>query len=135
DINALSGLAKKLPKLAFFFILFTLSSIGLPGLNGFVSEFLTILGAFISPRLGPVFGTFAATGVILGALYMLHMAARVIWGPLKYPGGGDEHGHDSHVHEEVKDISVRETCILIPIALVVIVLGVLPTGVMRSMIS
>ena len=78
--------------LAFFFILFTLSSIGLPGLNGFVSEFLTILGAFTSPRLGPVYGAFAATGVILGAVYMLHMAARVIWGPLKYPGMDDSDG-------------------------------------------
>jgi NADH-quinone oxidoreductase subunit M len=138
DINELSGLAKKLPKLAFFFILFTLSSIGLPGLNGFVSEFLTILGAFTSPRLGPVYGAFAATGVILGALYMLHMAARVIWGPLKYPGmagdhGHDSHGDDSHGHEEVKDMSGRETAILVPIALVVILLGVLPTTVMRSM--
>jgi NADH-quinone oxidoreductase subunit M len=136
DINELSGLARKLPKLAFFFILFTLSSIGLPGLNGFVSEFLTILGAFTSPRLGPVFGAFAATGVILGALYMLHMAARVIWGPLKHPGQTNAHGsavgHDEH-HEEVKDMSPREMGILVPIALVVIVLGVLPTGVMRSM--
>lgn len=140
DINALSGLAKKLPKLAFFFILFTLSSIGLPGLNGFVSEFLTILGAFTSPRLGPVFGTFAATGVILGALYMLHMAARVIWGPLKYPGmeeQGEAHGnaHGSavgHEHEEVKDIGAREMGILVPIALAVMVLGY-PAGVMRSM--
>src|SRR5213078_1440479 len=77
DINELSGLARKLPKLAFFFILFTLSSIGLPGLNGFVSEFLTILGAFTSPRLGNgiAFGTFAAIGIVLGALYMLHMLA------------------------------------------------------------
>jgi NADH-quinone oxidoreductase subunit M len=140
DINELSGLARKLPRLAFFFILFTLSSIGLPGLNGFVSEFLTVLGAFTSPRLGPVYGAFAATGVILGALYMLHMAARVIWGPLKYPGMADAHGHDSHTdshghegHAEVKDIGAREICILVPIALAVILLGVLPTGVMQSM--
>jgi NADH-quinone oxidoreductase subunit M len=139
DINELSGLARKLPRLSFFFILFTLSSIGLPGLNGFVSEFLTILGAFTSPRLGPIYGAFAATGVILGALYMLHMAARVIWGPLKYPGHSDGHdkAHGSAVgqehHEEVKDIGVREFAILIPIALAVIVLGVLPTFVMRSM--
>jgi NADH-quinone oxidoreductase subunit M len=143
DINELSGLAKKLPKLAFFFILFTMSSIGLPGLNGFVSEFLTILGAFTSPRLGPVYGAFAATGVILGALYMLHMAARVIWGPLKYPGmpTGDSHshgpqhagGHEDHAHEEVHDMNAREMGILVPIALAVILLGVLPAGVMNSM--
>jgi NADH-quinone oxidoreductase subunit M len=134
DINELSGLAKKLPKLAFFFILFTMSSIGLPGTNGFVSEFLTILGAFTSPRLGPVYAAFAATGVILGALYMLHMAARVIWGPLKYPGLTNGHGaHDSHAHGEVSDIGTRELMILVPIACAVIALGVLPFGVMRSM--
>src|SRR5438270_4142553 len=56
DINQLSGLARRMPVLAFFFIFFTLSSIGLPGLNGFVSEFLTILGAFISPQLGVGYG-------------------------------------------------------------------------------
>jgi NADH-quinone oxidoreductase subunit M len=130
--------------LAFFFILFTMSSIGLPGLNGFVSEFLTILGAYTSPRLGPIYGAFAATGVILGALYMLHMAARVIWGPLKYPGmpgaeahgsavGHTGHGDADHAHPKVKDIGFREITILIPIALAVIVLGILPAGMMRSM--
>jgi NADH-quinone oxidoreductase subunit M len=147
DINELSGLAKKMPKLAFFFVLFAMSSIGLPGLNGFVSEFLTILGAFTSPRLGPVYASFAATGVILGALYMLHMVARVIFGPLKYPGMTpavspgharsymeDAHGahSDAHGHAEVSDIGPREISILIPIALAVIILGVMPMGIMRS---
>src|SRR3954467_13413697 len=95
DINELSGLARRMPKMAFFFVLFVLSSIGLPGLNGFVSEFLTILGAFVSPHLGRTFGAFAATGIILGAVYMLHMTARVIWGPLKFPTG---HAHDPLPH-------------------------------------
>src|SRR6185312_7683642 len=94
DINELSGLARKMPIMAFFFILFTLSSIGLPGLNGFASEFLTILGAFKSEYLGPIYGGFAALGIILGAVYMLHMAARVIWGPLKTPHV--EHGEEAH---------------------------------------
>src|SRR4051812_14435980 len=56
DINELSGLARVMPKLAFFIVLFALSSIGLPGLNGFVSEFLTILGAFTSDYLGRGYG-------------------------------------------------------------------------------
>src|SRR5687767_9243294 len=73
DINELSGLAKKMPILAFFFVLFSLSSIGLPGLTGFVSEFLTILGAFKAPHLGVAYGAIAALGIILGAIYMLHM--------------------------------------------------------------
>jgi NADH-quinone oxidoreductase subunit M len=80
-----------MPKLAFFFVLFVLSSIGLPGTNGFVSEFLTILGAFTAEHLGYTYGALAALGIILGALYMLHMTARVIWGPLKYP---DPHAHE-----------------------------------------
>ena len=92
DIDALSGLARRMPVMSFFFVFFVLSSIGLPGLNGFVSEFLTILGAFTSNRLGIAFGAVAALGIVLGAVYMLHMTARVIFGPLKFPAGHD-HGH------------------------------------------
>src|SRR5947207_3246732 len=136
DINALSGLARVMPKLAFFFILFTLSSIGLPGLNGFVSEFLTILGAFKSQHLGIGFGALAALGIILGAVYMLHMAARVIWGPLKTPGG--DHGHEPAAHEAETgealpvDLNRREIAILIPLAAMLILLGVLPNMVLKS---
>src|SRR5207302_637504 len=83
------GLARIMPKLAFCFVLFTLSSIGLPGTNGFVSEFLTILGAFTSRHLGIGYGALAAIGIILGAVYMLHMIARVVWGPLKVPATHD----------------------------------------------
>ncbi|HEV8607616.1 MAG TPA: NADH-quinone oxidoreductase subunit M [Tepidisphaeraceae bacterium] len=138
DINELSGLARKMPVLAFFFILFTLSSIGLPGLNGFVSEFLTILGAFKSPHLGVGYGVLAALGIILGAVYMLHMAARVIWGPLKTPGG-DQHGHEPAAHEADSgetlpvDLNRREVAILAPIALAVVVLGVLPNLVLKTL--
>ena len=96
DIDQLSGLARRMPVMAFFFILFTLSSIGLPGLNGFVSEFLTILGAFTSDHLGRTYGVIAATGIVLGAIYMLHMAARVIWGPLKTPAAHAHGGYGGH---------------------------------------
>lgn len=146
DIDELSGLGKKMPKLAFFFVLFVLSSIGLPLTNGFVSEFLTILGAFTSDVLGSrMFAVFAATGVVLGALYMLHMTAKVIFGPLKYPGySGDSHGHghaedhahghgDEHGHVEATDINAREIAILVPLAIAVFVLGLMPTFVMDSM--
>src|ERR1700722_2830716 len=91
DIDELSGLARIMPKLAFFFIFFTMSSIWLPGTNGFVSEFLSILGAFTSTHLGMAYAIPAALGVILGAVYMLHMAARVIFGPLQTPHV-DHHG-------------------------------------------
>jgi len=127
DINQLSGLGRKMPIFAFFFVFFTLASIGLPGLNGFWSEFLTILGAFTSEHLGIGYGVLAALGVILGAVYMLHMAARVIFGPLKFPGS-DDHAADHHAsHSPLSvDLNPREIGILAPIALAVIVLGVYP---------
>jgi len=139
DINKLSGLAANMPIMSFFFIFFTLSSIGLPGTNGFVSEFLTTLGAFTSPHLSPWYGSIAATGSILGAIYMLHMAARVIMGPLKVPevDHGHDHahgGHSAHPHAPGKnDINLREIGILVPIAIVVIVIGVKPGLILDSM--
>jgi NADH-quinone oxidoreductase subunit M len=136
DINELSGLAKRMPILGFFFVLFAMSSIGLPGLNGFTSEFLTILGAFTSKTLGIKYGVFAALGVILGAVYMLHMTAKVIFGPLKTPslaGHGDAagHGHGGHDEKTPGDIGFREIAILVPIALAVIALGVMPNAVLK----
>jgi NADH-quinone oxidoreductase subunit M len=132
DIDQLSGLARRMPMLAFFFVLFSLSSIGLPGLNGFVSEFLTVLGAFTSGVLGIKFAAFAALGVILGAVYMLHMVARVIWGPLKTPDVN--HGHDEAGHEAPGDLNTREVAILIPIALAVVILGVAPNLVLKTIL-
>ncbi|CAN5472441.1 NADH-quinone oxidoreductase subunit M [soil metagenome] len=160
DIDQLSGLAKIMPKLSFFFVFFTLASIGLPGLNGFVSEFLTVLGAFTSPHLGMGYGAFAALGVILGAVYMLHMLARVVFGPLKVPAI-DHTAHDqpakapattpqgleidyAHPGTKVKrqdreprplsvDINGREVAILIPLAVACVVLGLASPFVTRSM--
>lgn len=148
DINELSGLARRMPILAFFFILFTMSSIGLPGTNGFISEFLSILGAFTSSHLGIGFGVLAATGVVLGAIYMLHMAARVIWGPLKTPdphAHGAPHpaaveetsgGHDTashHDHATPGDINGREIAILVPLAVAVFALGFFPKPLMDTL--
>jgi NADH-quinone oxidoreductase subunit M len=153
DINELSGLARRMPKMAFFFVFFVLSSIGLPGLNGFVSEFLTVLGAFVSPHLGISFGVIAAIGVILGALYMLHMTARVIFGPLKFPGyvpdaHGADHGHghghdaahgadahdkaDDHGHGGSVDLGAREIGLLLPLVAAVIVLGIMPNTILKT---
>jgi NADH-quinone oxidoreductase subunit M len=157
DIDQLSGLAKIMPRLAFFFVLFTMSSIGLPGLNGFASEFLTILGAFTSDHLGMGYGAIAALGVILGAVYMLHMVARVIFGPLKVPSPGAAHeathsaGHPqadqghaaSPGHSETSgghaplslDLNRREMAILIPLAVLVVFVGVVPTALMKPMLG
>ncbi|MEM8874900.1 MAG: NADH-quinone oxidoreductase subunit M [Planctomycetota bacterium] len=123
DIDALSGLGAVMPKLAFFFVLFVMASIGLPGTNGFISEFLSILGAFVSDQLGIWFGIIAAIGVILGAVYMLHMTAKIIFGPLKRP----------HRDEELpEDLNLREFAILAPLAVIVIVFGVLPKPLLDS---
>jgi NADH-quinone oxidoreductase subunit M len=73
------------------------------------------------------FGAIAALGVILGAVYMLHMVARVIFGPLKTPGDHGD-GHGAHAHT---DINGREMAILIPLAILVIVVGVIPNAIMR----
>jgi NADH-quinone oxidoreductase subunit M len=154
SINELSGLARRMPIMSFFFVFFVLSSIGLPGMNGFISEFLTILSAFTSDHLGIAYGSFAALGVILGAVYMLHMTARVIFGPLKAPGiNGDGHGAHGHGHGHGHsqadqgqaaspdhdhgslpvDLSGREIAILVPLAVVVLWIGFYPATMIRSM--
>ncbi len=74
------GLTKRLPIYAAFFMIFTLSSLGLPGMNGFIGEFMILLGAFTTQRLYAVIGT---TGIILGAAYMLWMYQRVMFMELK----------------------------------------------------
>jgi NADH-quinone oxidoreductase subunit M len=134
DIDVMSGLAKRMPVYATFFVFFVMASIGLPGLNGFVSEFLSMLGAFTSKPLGSVlFGAFAALGMIVGALYMLHLTARIIFGPLKVPATDGHWGHESE-HGPVlpQDIRGREIAVLVPLALAVVVLGVAPNLVLHS---
>ncbi|MEM7808372.1 MAG: NADH-quinone oxidoreductase subunit M [Planctomycetota bacterium] len=124
-----SGLGKVMPVFSFFLVLFTMSSIGLPGTNGFVSEFLTILGAFTSPYLGPIYGAAAALGVVLGAIYMLHMVAKLVFGPLKLPTTG--HPADETPGKSL-DLNPRAGAILTPLAVLVIVLGVFPSPLLQS---
>ena len=147
DMEQLSGLVRRTPALGFFAVFFVMSSVALPGLNGFVSEFLVLLGTFVSGRpiapgntaftygnLGPMYAIPAATGVILGAVYLLYWTGRVVFGPLKEPV---PHGHDdeAHVHPKVTDLSGREWAVLVPIALLVVVMGVYPFPVMKSLES
>jgi NADH-quinone oxidoreductase subunit M len=135
DINELSGLARAMPRMAFFLMIFVMAAVGLPGLNNFVSEFLTILGAFVSPHLGITYGVIASTGIVLGAIYMLHFAAKLLFGPLHYPLLSED--RDSHVTVHPKyvpggDITNREVLVLTPLALAVIVLGVFPRPFLRA---
>jgi NADH-quinone oxidoreductase subunit M len=104
------GLAHRNPVLAALFLVVTLSSIGLPGLNGFVGEVLILAGAFIK---SPVAAAVAASGMILGAVYMLWMYQRVFLGKVTNPA-----------NSEMTDIGARERWLLIPILLVMLWIGV-----------
>jgi NADH-quinone oxidoreductase subunit M len=136
DIRELAGLAKAMPKMAFFLMLFTFAAVGLPGLNGFVSEFLSILGAFTSPHLGITYGVIASIGFILGPIYMLTFAGRLLLGPLHYPVLPE--GHDTHrtIHPKYvmgDDITGREVLVLTPLAIAVVVLGLFPGPLLRAL--
>ncbi len=111
------GLKKVMPHLVAVFLIVTLASIGLPGLNGFVGEFLILLGAFRwSPRVAAV----AATGVILSATYMLWMFQRVNYGPVT-----------NEKNETLPDLTRREWTILVPIVAMTVLMGVLPNLFLR----
>jgi len=128
DITALGGLARQMPVLAFFLLLFTLSSIGLPGLNGFVSEFTVLFAAYNSDVLGPAFGVVGATGILLGAVYMLYMAGSVLFGPVKEPPGTPDLSAGL-----TRDLTRREIAILAPLAVAVVLLGVAPRIVTETL--
>jgi NADH-quinone oxidoreductase subunit M len=141
DMNLVGGIVRRAPALGFFCIFFVFSSVALPGLNGFISEFLVLLGTFVSGgknaagvpfggNLGPAYAIPAATGVILGAVYLLYWAGRVVFGPLKEPAHDGAHG--AH-HEPVKDLSLREWCVLVPMAAMIVYMGVYPRVVINSM--
>jgi NADH-quinone oxidoreductase subunit M len=111
-ISEYGGLKKVTPHLVAAFLIITLSSIGLPGLNGFVGEFLILLGAF---RWNPKMAAFAATGVILSAAYMLWMFQRVNYGPVT-----------NEKNSRLVDLRAREWCVIVPIIAMAILMGVLP---------
>src|SRR5438093_3320932 len=111
------GLKKVAPHLVGAFFIITLSSIGLPGLNGFVGEFLILLGAF---RWDPRYAAFAATGVILSATYMLWMFQRVNYGPVT-----------NEKNASLPDLQRREWAVIVPIIAMSIVMGVLPNLFLR----
>jgi NADH-quinone oxidoreductase subunit M len=111
-ISDFGGLSKPLPMLAVFFLIITLSSIGLPGLNGFVGEFLVLLGTF---KASPLAAAFAASGVILAAIYMLWMVQRVFFGPC-----------DNKENLILTDLSLREVIVLLAIVIPIVWIGVHP---------
>jgi NADH-quinone oxidoreductase subunit M len=114
------GLSKVMPVFATIFMIVTFSSVGLPGTNGFVGEFLILVGAFESNLR--VFTVFATTGVILAAVYMLWMFQRVMMGKVTNPK-----------NEKLKDLSAREVVIMLPLLLFIFWIGFYPNTFFEKM--
>jgi NADH-quinone oxidoreductase subunit M len=106
------GLWKVIPAFSALFLVVSLSSLGLPGLNGFVGEFLILVGAFQVDR---VLAAVATTGIIFAAVYMLWMYQRVIFGEVR---------HEANRH--LADLSLREWAVLLPVVLFIVWIGVYP---------
>src|SRR6266508_2814357 len=113
-IAEFGGLWKTLPALSALFLIVCLSSLGLPGLNGFVGEFLILLGAFQVDRTLAVFAT---TGIIFAAVYLLWMYQRVFFGVIT-----------KEANRRLPDLSAREWAVLLPILLVIVWIGVYPAS-------
>ena len=112
EIVEYGGVIHTMPKFAVFLIFFSLASIGVPGLNGFVGEVLTMIGA---AQVNIWYAILAAAGVIIAAIYMLWMVQRVLFGPLV-----------KDLVKNLKDLSFREVVVLVPLAFWAIFLGVYP---------
>lgn len=115
EIAAYGGLATTMPIFAGFFMVFTLAAVGLPGTNGFIGEWLILLGAF---RSQPVYAVIAATGLILGAWYMLWLYQRIFF---------------NEVGEQVKSLSplnTREIVTLAPLVLLIFWIGIYPDALL-----
>jgi len=113
-IGDYGGIAKTMPAYATVFVIVALSSIGLPGMNGFVGEFLILLGTFMTEgRVGYAIG--GALGVVLAAVYMLWMVQRVFFGSIRHAA-----------NERLRDLSLREYLVLVPLVCVIFGIGLFP---------
>ena len=118
-IEAYGGIARVVPMFAVLLTFVSLSSIGLPGTNGFIGEFLVLLGSF---RTAPILSMIAATGVIFAAAYLLWAIQRILFNPLDKPANA-----------HLTDLNWRELGLLAPLVVAIIVLGVYPQPVLRRM--
>jgi NADH-quinone oxidoreductase subunit M len=115
DLDAFGGVWRVMPVYSALMLIVTLSSMGLPGLNGFVGEFTILLGSFNAPSLGArpwLFVVFAALGIIMAAIYLLFMFQKVFLGPL-----------DKAENEQLIDLSFREVVTLVPIVILIFWIG------------
>ena len=119
EVSEFGSLWKAIPMFAAVFMIVMLSSIGLPGLNGFVGEFLILLGTFFkSQRAAEV----AVFGVVLGALYMMWAYERVMWGPIT-----------KTVNQTIQDLSGREIAVMVPLIALILLMGIYPRPLLTRM--
>lgn len=119
QLDDLGGLATRLPLVALALVFISMASIGLPGLNGFVGEMLSLAGMF---RRHPVYAVVGTTGVVLGAWYLLNMLQYALFGPLREP----EHGH-----EPIIDMNAREMLAIVPICALCLWIGLVPQPILN----
>jgi NADH-quinone oxidoreductase subunit M len=119
EISEFGGLWRSIPIFAAVFMVVMLSSIGLPGLNGFVGEFLVLLGTYLSKSLA---AEIAVVGLILGALYMLYAYERVMFGPIT-----------KAVNQTIADLSAREIAVMAPLVVLMLLMGLYPRPLLSRM--
>ena len=119
EIAAYGGLVNRMPRYALVFMIFTMASVGLPATSGFVGEFLVLMGAF---EVSTWLAAFAATGVILGAAYMLYVYRRIIFGVL-----------DKESLKAISDLSPREIAVFAPLVILVFWMGIYPASFLDMM--
>jgi NADH-quinone oxidoreductase subunit M len=143
EISEYGGLAKMVPLFSVFFGIAVMSSVGLPGLNGFIGEYLTMMGAYYSPVLNTwSYAIWSASGVILAAVYLLWMYQRFVFGlpkgakPAAHGHGHDahdahtthDHGHDGHA---TPDLNWREILAVVPLVIFMVWIGIQPMHFMQ----
>jgi NADH-quinone oxidoreductase subunit M len=119
EINAYGGIAKVVPLFAAALTIVSLSSIGLPGTNGFVGEFLVLLGSF---KPYPWLTGIATTGVIFAAAYLLWAIQRILFNPL-----------DKKENAHIPDLNWREIAIVAPLIIAIFWIGLYPAPILRRM--
>jgi NADH-quinone oxidoreductase subunit M len=148
DMEVVGGLMQRMPIWSVFMVFFAMASLALPGLNGFVSEFLCLLGIYTADAgmktgfpgiLGPTYAFLAALALVLGALYVLRMLQKFVFGPLREPshghGGHDSHGahgHGNHAGHAIQDVNFREILAMAPLAIACVVIGIWPTPILNA---
>ncbi len=118
EISAFSGVGKVMPVFATLFAILALSSMGLPGLNGFIGEFLILIGSF---EWNPVYTYWAVWGIVLGAAYLLWLFQRVMFGEVK----------DDKI-AALSDLNLREIATLLPLAVLAVWMGLAPNAVLKT---